>query len=86
MKIDAFCRTVPRLYSDRMLKLDPADASANIRKRVPDIPFTAETDVRFVQMGKSGDGYRQIINIAAPPLTTSAPRRWRGRCPGWAHS
>ncbi|MCW2891614.1 MAG: amidohydrolase [Actinomycetia bacterium] len=67
MKIDAFCHIMPRPYYDRFFRLDPTEHSANLRKRVSSIPCLVDMDVRFAQMDEFGD-YRQIINIAAPPV------------------
>lgn len=67
MKIDAFCHIMPRAYYDRFFELDPSDAVLNLRKRVSNIPALVDMDVRFRQMDEFGD-YRQIINIAAPPV------------------
>jgi predicted TIM-barrel fold metal-dependent hydrolase len=82
MKIDAFCHTVPRPYSERMLKLGPTEASANIRKRISRIPSPVDLDVRFAPMDEFGAGYRQVVNIAAPPvddLGSAAVAREMGR-------
>lgn len=67
VKIDAFCHIMPRPYYDRFFELKATEHSANLRKRVSNIPCLADMDVRFAQMDEFGD-YRQIINIAAPPV------------------
>lgn len=67
MKIDAFCHIMPRAYYDRFFELDVTTHAANLRKRVSNIPSLVDLDVRFRQMDEFGD-YRQIINIAAPPV------------------
>lgn len=67
MKIDAFCHIMPRPYYDRFFELDVPTAAVNLRKRVSNIPALVDLDVRFRQMDEFGD-YRQIINIAAPPV------------------
>lgn len=67
MKIDAFCHIMPRPYYDRFFELDPAPHAVNLRKRVSNIPCLYDMDVRFAQMDEFGE-YRQIINIAAPPV------------------
>jgi aminocarboxymuconate-semialdehyde decarboxylase len=72
VKIDAFCHTLPRPYYDRLFKLDSPSAAANIRKRVAGIPSLVDMDVRFAQMDEFGD-YRQVINIAAPPVDDLGP-------------
>jgi aminocarboxymuconate-semialdehyde decarboxylase len=66
-KIDAFCHTMPRPYYDRFFALEATPAAANIRRRVSKIPCLVDMDVRFRQMDEFGD-YRQVINIAAPPV------------------
>ncbi|MGH3328390.1 MAG: amidohydrolase family protein [Streptomycetales bacterium] len=67
MKIDAFCHVMPRAYYERFFELDVSLHAANLRKRVSNIPALVDMDVRFRQMDEFGD-YRQIINIAAPPV------------------
>jgi predicted TIM-barrel fold metal-dependent hydrolase len=67
MKIDAFCHIMPRPYHDRFFELDAGVHAANLRKRMSNIPSLVDMDVRFAQMDEFGD-YRQIINIAAPPV------------------
>jgi len=58
---------MPRPYFDRFFQLDASTHAANLRKRVSNIPALVDMDVRFRQMDEFGD-YRQIINIAAPPV------------------
>jgi predicted TIM-barrel fold metal-dependent hydrolase len=67
VKIDAFCHIMPRPYYERFFTLDATVHAANLRKRVSNIPSLVDMDVRFSQMDEFGD-YRQIINIAAPPV------------------
>jgi len=67
MKIDAFCHIMPRPYYDRFFSLESSLHAANLRKRVSNIPALVDMDVRFAQMDEFGD-YRQIVNIAAPPV------------------
>ena len=67
LKIDAFCHIMPRPYYERFFALDTGDHAANLRKRVAHIPSLVDMGVRFRQMDEFGD-YRQIINIAAPPV------------------
>jgi predicted TIM-barrel fold metal-dependent hydrolase len=67
MKIDAFCHIMPRPYFDRFFELDAPGDVLNLRKRVSNIPALVDMDVRFRQMDEFGD-YRQIINVAAPPV------------------
>lgn len=68
MKIDAFCHIMPRPYYDRFFELDAPLDVVNLRKRVSNIPSLVDMDVRLRQMDEFGDDYRQIINIAAPPV------------------
>ena len=58
---------MPRPYFDRFFALETTSAAANIRRRVSKIPCLVDMDVRFRQMDEFGD-YRQVINIAAPPV------------------
>jgi predicted TIM-barrel fold metal-dependent hydrolase len=67
MKIDAFCHIMPRPYYDRFMELDASGDVLNLRKRVSNIPALVDMDLRFRQMDEFGE-YRQIINIAAPPV------------------
>jgi predicted TIM-barrel fold metal-dependent hydrolase len=67
MKIDAFCHIMPKPYFERLFELDGSVHSANLRKRVANIPSLVDMDVRFRQMDEFGE-YRQIVNIAAPPV------------------
>ena len=69
VKIDAFCHLMPREYYDQFFRLDVGPHARNLRKRVSNIPALVDMDVRFAQMDEFGD-YRQIINIAAPPVET----------------
>ena len=66
-KIDAFCHIMPRPYYDRFFELDTGPRAANLRERVSKIPSLVDMDVRFGQMDEFGE-YRQIVNIAAPPV------------------
>lgn len=67
MKIDAFCHIMPKPYFDRFFELDASPETANLRKRVANIPALVDMDVRFSQMDEFGD-YKQIINLATPPV------------------
>jgi predicted TIM-barrel fold metal-dependent hydrolase len=67
VKIDAFCHIMPKPYYERFFQLDVSVHAENLRKRVSNIPALVDMDVRFRQMDEFGD-YRQIINIAAPPV------------------
>jgi aminocarboxymuconate-semialdehyde decarboxylase len=68
VKIDAFCHILPREYADRLFALDNVPAVANIRNRVMGVPSLVDLDVRFGHMDEFGSDYRQLINIAAPPI------------------
>ena len=67
MKIDAFCHIMPSAYYERFFELGASTHAANLRKRVSNIPALHDLGVRFAQMDEFGD-YRQIIDIAAPPV------------------
>jgi aminocarboxymuconate-semialdehyde decarboxylase len=68
VKIDAFCHIMPRPYYDKFFSLEASGDVLNLRKRVSNIPSLVDMDVRFGQMDEFGADYRQIINIAAPPV------------------
>jgi aminocarboxymuconate-semialdehyde decarboxylase len=67
-KIDAFCHIMPRPYFDRFFQQNASGDVLNLHKRVANIPSLVDMDVRFGQMDEFGEDYRQIINIAAPPV------------------
>jgi aminocarboxymuconate-semialdehyde decarboxylase len=50
VKIDAFCHIMPKPYYHRFFQLDATEHSANLRKRVSNIPCLVDMDVRFAQM------------------------------------
>jgi predicted TIM-barrel fold metal-dependent hydrolase len=66
-KLDSFCHILPRDYAERLFALDGIPAVANLRTRIMDIPALVDLDVRFRQLDEFG-AYRQIINLAAPPV------------------
>ena len=73
-KLDAFCHIMPEPYYERFFEVAVGRDAANLRKRVSNIPALHDLTVRFRQMDEFGD-YRQIINIAAPPVETlDSPR------------
>lgn len=72
MKIDAFCHIMPRPYFERFFDLETTPHAANLRQRVSNIPSLVDMNVRFAQMDEFGE-YRQIINIAAPPVEDLGP-------------
>lgn len=73
-KIDAFCHIMPRSYYDRFFAIESTPHAANLRKRVANIPALVDLDVRFRQMDEFGE-YRQLINIAAPPVEDLGSRQ-----------
>jgi aminocarboxymuconate-semialdehyde decarboxylase len=68
MKIDAFCHVMPRAYYDRFMEMEVNPGAAYLRKRVSNIPALHDMDLRLKIMDEFGDDYRQLINIAAPPV------------------
>lgn len=66
-KIDSFCHIMPPDYYNRFFALESSAAASNLRNRVAGIPALHDMDVRFRVMD-AFDDYRQIINIAAPPV------------------
>lgn len=67
MKIDSFCHILPPGYAERFFAIDDSPALKNLQNRTRGIPSLVDLDLRFRQMDEFGD-YRQIINVAAPPL------------------
>ena len=67
MKIDSFCHLLPPRYADRFFAIDDSAALRNLQQRTRNIPSLYDLDLRFRQMDEFGD-YKQIINVAAPPL------------------
>ncbi len=67
MKIDSFCHLLPPRYAERFFAIDDSPALKNLQGRTRNIPALFDMDVRFRQMDEFGD-YKQIINVAAPPL------------------
>ena len=74
-RIDSFCHILPAAYADRFFAIDDSPALRNLQQRTRGIPALTDLNVRFRQMDEFGD-YRQIINVAAPPLEDmGAPAR-----------
>jgi predicted TIM-barrel fold metal-dependent hydrolase len=67
MKIDAFCHIMPRAYHERFFALAENAQTGDLRERVSLLPTLVDLDERFRQMDEFG-GYRQLINMAAPPV------------------
>ena len=73
MKIDSFCHLLPPRYADRFFAIDDSPALRNLQQRTRNIPSLFDLDLRFRQMDEFGD-YKQIINVAAPPLEDMGSR------------
>ncbi|TFB82317.1 amidohydrolase [Cryobacterium flavum] len=58
---------LPKEYAERFFSIDDSPALRNLQARTRGIPALVDLDLRFSQMDEFGD-YRQIINVAAPPL------------------
>ncbi|GAA5148385.1 amidohydrolase family protein [Microbacterium pseudoresistens] len=67
MKIDSFCHLLPPRYADRFFAIDDSAPLKNLQERTRNIPALFDLDLRFRQMDEFG-AYRQVINVAAPPL------------------
>ena len=65
MKIDIFNHIFPKIYFDKMMKVNPD--LVDIGKRVRSVPVLFDLDERFRCMDQFED-YAQIICLAAPPL------------------
>ncbi|GAA4544237.1 amidohydrolase family protein [Amycolatopsis samaneae] len=72
MKIDAFCHILPPRFAKGFFAIDDAPAVRNLQNRTRAIPALTDLDVRFRQLDEFGD-YRQILNVAAPPLEDFGP-------------
>ncbi|GAB3706254.1 amidohydrolase family protein [Nocardiopsis oceani] len=67
MKIDSFCHILPPRYAERFFAINDSEPLKNLQQRTRNIPSLFDLDLRFRQMDEFGE-YRQIINVAAPPL------------------
>lgn len=67
MKIDSFCHILPQGYAERFFAIDDSAPLRNLQERTRNIPALTDLDLRFRQMDEFGD-YKQIIDVAAPPL------------------
>jgi aminocarboxymuconate-semialdehyde decarboxylase len=70
MKIDVFNHIVTPRYNKRRLQLAPARMRLDEQTRI--MPALLDLDARFRAMDVGGEGYRQIINIANPPVENFA--------------
>ncbi len=70
MKIDVFNHIVTPRYAERRLQLAPPRMRLQEQARI--MPALFDLDARFRAMDIAGDDYRQIINIANPPVEAFA--------------
>jgi predicted TIM-barrel fold metal-dependent hydrolase len=70
MKIDVFNHIVTPRYADRRLQIAPPQMRLQEQARI--VPALFDLDARFRAMDIAGEDYRQIINIANPPVETFA--------------
>jgi predicted TIM-barrel fold metal-dependent hydrolase len=70
MKIDVFNHIVTPRYRARRLEVAPPRMRLQEQERV--MPALFDLDARFRAMDIAGEGYRQIINTANPPVETFA--------------
>jgi uncharacterized protein len=70
MTIDVFNHIVTPRYAGRRLQAAPAKMRLQEQARI--MPALFDLDARFRAMDVAGDGYRQIINIANPPVESFA--------------
>ena len=66
MKIDVYNHIFPQKYYDKMVEVMPNHQ--DIGKRVRNVPFLVDLDLRFRMLDEFGDDYRQVLSITAPPL------------------
>jgi aminocarboxymuconate-semialdehyde decarboxylase len=70
LKIDAFNHIVTPRYNARRKEMAPAQMKLADMERV--LPTLFDLDARLKVMDLAGDGYRQIINTANPPVENMA--------------
>jgi predicted TIM-barrel fold metal-dependent hydrolase len=70
MNIDVFNHIVTPKYNERRLQLAPPRMRLDEQTRI--MPALIDLDARFRAMDTAGEGYRQIINIANPPVESFA--------------
>lgn len=66
MKIDIFNHILPKPYYDRMM--NKSGSGAYMMKRVSNIPFLYDLDVRFQKIAPFGDDYQQVFSVNLPPV------------------
>ena len=70
MRIDVFNHIVTPRYNERRLRLAPPRMRLDEQTRI--MPALVDLDARSRAMDIAGEGYRQIINIANPPVENFA--------------
>lgn len=70
MKIDVFNHIVTPGYHERRLQIAPPRMRLQEQARI--MPALLDLDARFRAMDIAGEGYRQIINTANPPVESFA--------------
>lgn len=70
MKIDVFNHIVTPRYAERRLQVAPPRMRLQEQARI--MPALFDLDARFRAMDIAGEDYRQIINIANPPVENFA--------------
>ncbi len=66
LKIDVFNHIFPKKFFDKMVEALPTHK--DIGKRVRNIPFLIDLNLRFKVLEEFGDDYRQVLSLASPPL------------------
>jgi aminocarboxymuconate-semialdehyde decarboxylase len=66
LKIDVFNHITPKKFFDRMVEVLPTHK--DIGKRVRNIPYLIDLDLRFKVLEEFGDDYRQILSLTSPPI------------------
>ena len=69
-KVDIYNHFFPDGYAKKMMEVNPR--YKDLGKRVRSVPMLFDLDARFRCMDKFGDGYKQILTIAMPPLDVLA--------------
>src|SRR5262249_44920026 len=72
LKIDVFNHIFPRPFFER---LQEVSTNRGAVKRLLNIPFLHDLDVRFKRLEEFGPDYRQVLSLSAPPIESINPDR-----------
>ncbi len=66
VKIDIYNHILPKPYYDRMT--GQSESGAYMMKRVSNIPYLYDVDVRFQKIAEFGEDYQQVFSLNLPPV------------------